>query len=132
MHLLLKETRMNKFCTIFSEVSSYKGNPVHFKNIWRRIPSLYIATSSDPVHARLKLSFRAENFRMVDIEINAWSPGFIKPKIRLIRIRYSRKKFKIQPISESCYDTLFNSWKTVFFCAFQYRLNERKFWNNDY
>ena len=45
---------------------------------------------------------RAENFRMVNIEINTWSPGFTKPKIRLIRIRYPRKKFKIQPISVSC------------------------------
>ena len=37
----------------------------------------------------------AENFRMVDIEINPWSPGFTKPEIRVIRIRYPRKKFKM-------------------------------------
>ena len=43
----------------------------------------------------------AENFKMVDIEINAWSPGFTKPEIKLIRIQYPRKKFKIQPISVS-------------------------------
>ena len=36
---------------------------------------------------------------MVDIKINAWSPGFTKPQIRLIPNRYQRKKFKIQPIS---------------------------------
>ena len=55
----------------------------------------------------------AKNFRMLDIEINAWSPGFTKPEIRLIRIRYSRKKFKTQPISVSC--TLFNFWKPGFY-----------------
>ena len=37
----------------------------------------------------------AENFRMVDIKINALTFGVTKPEIILIRIRYSRKKFKI-------------------------------------
>ena len=45
---------------------------------------------------------RAKNFRMVDIKINAETPGFTKPEIILIRIRYRRKKYKIQPISVSC------------------------------
>ena len=40
-----------------------------------------------------------KNFRMVDIKINAETPGFTKPEIMLIRIRYPRKKFKIQPNS---------------------------------
>jgi len=35
----------------------------------------------------------AENFGMVDIKIK--TPGFTKPKIILIRIRYPRKKLKI-------------------------------------
>ena len=43
----------------------------------------------------------AENFRMVNIKINALTPGFTKPEIILIRIRYPKKKFKIQPISVS-------------------------------
>ena len=37
---------------------------------------------------------RAENFRMVDIKINAATLGFTKPEIILIQIRYPRKKFK--------------------------------------
>ena len=37
---------------------------------------------------------RAENFRIVDIKINALTPGFTKPKIILKRIRYPRKKLK--------------------------------------
>ena len=49
-----------------------------------------------------KLQTRAENFRMVDIKSNAKTPGFTKPEVILIRIRYPRKKFKIQPISVSC------------------------------
>ena len=58
---------------------------------------------------------RAENFRIVDIEINAWSSGFTKPEIRLIHIRYPRKKFKIQPIRVSCSDALLNFLKTGFY-----------------
>ena len=34
----------------------------------------------------------AENLRMVDIEINARSPGFTKPEIRLIRIQNRKKE----------------------------------------
>ena len=34
----------------------------------------------------LLLISRAENFRLADIEINAWSPGSTKDEIRLIRI----------------------------------------------
>ena len=37
---------------------------------------------------------RAENFRMVDITINAETPGFTKPKIILKRIRYPKKMLK--------------------------------------
>ena len=36
---------------------------------------------------------------MVDIKIDAWTPGFTEPEIILIRIQYPRKKFKIQTIS---------------------------------
>ena len=36
----------------------------------------------------------AKNFRMLDIEINAWSPGFTKPEIRLIRIHIQEKSLK--------------------------------------
>ena len=38
---------------------------------------------------------------MIDININAKTPGFTKPEIILIRIQYPRKKYKIQPISVS-------------------------------
>ena len=38
---------------------------------------------------------------MVDIKINAKTPGFTKPEIMLIGVLYQRKKFKIQPISMS-------------------------------
>ena len=44
---------------------------------------------------------RAETLRIVDIKINVETPGFTKPEIILIRIRYPRKKFKIQPIRVS-------------------------------
>ena len=37
--------------------------------------------------------FWAENFRMVDIEINTWSPGFTKPEIWLIRIWDEKLQF---------------------------------------
>ena len=40
---------------------------------------------------------------MVNIKINALTPGFTKPEIILIRIRYPKKKFKIQ--SDNCYQT---------------------------
>ena len=38
-----------------------------------------------------KLDIRAENFRMVDIQINAETPGFTKPNIILKRILYPKK-----------------------------------------
>ena len=44
-------------------------------------------------------TYRAENFRMVDIKIYALTPGFTNTNIILKRIRYPRKKFKIQTIS---------------------------------
>ena len=43
-------------------------------------------------HRIWKNTFRAENFRMVDIKINAETPGFTKPKIILKHIRYTLVK----------------------------------------
>ena len=37
---------------------------------------------------------RAETLRIVDIKINVETPGFTKPEIILIRIRYPRKNLK--------------------------------------
>ena len=44
---------------------------------------------------RFFLISRAENFRMVDIEINAWSSLFLNIKTNLILYLYEADKFKI-------------------------------------
>ena len=69
---------------------------------------------------------------MVDIEINAWSPGFTKPEIRLTHnhIQYPRKSFEF--IQSACHVKMrsLTFEKPVLFFAFlvlmmPYQLNWR-------
>ena len=55
--------------------------------------NFFVVKKSNVKKINIRKVFSAENFRMVDNEINALTPGLTKPKIMLIRIRYPRNKF---------------------------------------
>ena len=85
------------------EVSSIVGNPVYTYSVENIIQKLslhpiwkcqYFAEIVGKFNLIRKSAFRAENFRMVDIRINAWSSLFDNLKINIILQDYLKSVWK--------------------------------------